>query len=581
VNVMAPLLLLLLKFHVTDAIKPSPREVNVTLVLGVLEYHSAGVTFLTRAYNGTIPGPPIYVNPGDTLRVTLVNELEHTETHSTAGGDASKVTWCGPSNCTTPDPEALFSIPNRTNLHTHGFHTSPVAPGDDVLNTAILPGRNHTYIYEIPTDHMAGTFWYHPHLDGSVALQTAGGAAGLLVINDYEGNGVSEEVRKMDEQVMFLQTVPQSALIGISAYSGDLLTKILSKRPVPSRTTDNNQYSDLDGSFNASLIDNVGIVNGKFQPKMEVKSGRWARWRLVHAGPAFFMDLTLEAEEGLAETTHDRAYCEMQLLAKDGIYLAEAPRSHQRVVLPPGGRADVAVRCHGKGTLRLSSGERPGASGVWNGDMYWNPRLATIKVRDDDTARDERNRSVRSHHHGLEVFRAQRPRYLSDLQGATVDGRFSLSFADAKVVMPGTSIDLPVSGLLQDAFPYNGDTSGTCTFNGMTFNRSQPLGRLSEEGVQEWEVAGVQGHPLHIHVNPHQVLAFSAMNTATGCDIEYGYICQGDFHDTLQIPQPDGIANATIRFRTADFSGPQVLHCHYLIHEDLGCISFHNISNGM
>jgi hypothetical protein len=50
----------------------------------------------------------------------------------------------------------------------------------------------------------------------------------------------------------------------------------------------------------------------------------------------------------------------------------------------------------------------------------------------------------------------------------------------------------------------------------------------------------------------------SALNASSGCDAEYGYHCLGDFQDTLQLPQPDGIARARLRFRTADFVGPQV-----------------------
>ena len=82
---------------------------------------------------------------------------------------------------------------------------------------------------------------------------------------------------------------------------------------------------------------------------------------------------------------------------------------------------------------------------------------------------------------------------------------------------------------------------------------------------------------MHIHVNPHQIISMDSMNASTRCDSEYGYACVGDFHDTLQIPKPDGISTATIRFRTEDFVGPQVVHCHYVIHEDLGCITYHQV----
>jgi len=553
------------------------RTVDVTLSMGVMEYQSKGIHFLTRAYNGTIPGPTIYVNPGDTLRVTLVNELQRTAALPESDNDTS--VWCGPTNCTTATADSVFSIPNRTNLHTHGLHTSPLPPGDDVLYTAVGPQSKHSYTYSIPKDHMAGTFWYHPHLDGSVALQTAGGAAGLLIVNDTRGKdedrrGVSKQVLDMDEQEIFIQTVPQSALRGISRYSGDQLIHIYNQAPPQLHRVDNNQFADGQGVFNASLIDNVALLNGEFIPKLKMKAGQWVRWRIVHAGPAFFMDLSIESdkEDGSEATGRkDASSCELQLLAKDGIYLQQAPRQLSRVVLPPGGRADVAIRCKGSGHMRLASGARPGNSGAWNGDMYWNPRIAKIHVHDDDALPTLR-------HSDLEVFHPERPRYLQDLRNAAVNARFSLNFTDAKSVQPGHDQEHGSTGRLQEAFPYNGDDSGTCLFNGMTFNRSTPLGELPLEAVNEWSVSGVQGHPLHIHVNPHEVVFLTSMNASSNCDAEYGYVCLGDFHDTLQLPQPDGIASARIRFRTADFSGPQVLHCHYLIHEDLGCISFHHVA---
>ena len=39
-------------------------------------------------------------------------------------------------------------------------------------------------------------------------------------------------------------------------------------------------------------------------------------------------------------------HCEMKLLAKDGIYLDDAPRDISTAILSPGNRADLAVRCN-------------------------------------------------------------------------------------------------------------------------------------------------------------------------------------------------------------------------------------------
>merc|ERR1711988_298045 len=110
--------------------------------------------------------------------------------------------------------------------------------------------------------------------------------------------------------------------------------------------------------------------------------------------------------------------------------------------------------------------------------------------------------------------------------------------------------------------------------NGRMFNRSQPLTRMRLGKIQEWRVDGIQGHPFHMHVNPYQVVDLWGGSQLGNCDGEYGAVCIGDWHDTLQLPDPSSTRGATLRFNTDRFEGEQVIHCHYLNHEDLGCIGF-------
>jgi len=98
------------------------------------------------AYNGSAPGPTLRVRPGDTLRITLRNDLGE-----------------------------------PTNLHTHGLHVSPEGSSDDVF-VMVDPGGTHRYEYQIPTDHPPGLFWYHPHHHGTVAGQVSAGMAGAIVV---------------------------------------------------------------------------------------------------------------------------------------------------------------------------------------------------------------------------------------------------------------------------------------------------------------------------------------------------------------------------------------------------------------
>ena len=46
----------------------------------------------------------------------------------------------------------------------------------------IKPGETRQYEYRIRDDHPAGTYWYHPHLHGSTAMQVGSGMAGALII---------------------------------------------------------------------------------------------------------------------------------------------------------------------------------------------------------------------------------------------------------------------------------------------------------------------------------------------------------------------------------------------------------------
>jgi FtsP/CotA-like multicopper oxidase with cupredoxin domain len=106
--------------------------------------------------------PTIVSLPGDTVRVSLNNELQPEPD-------------CKPSNINIPH---CF---NSINLHSHGLWISPSGNSDNVLIT-IRANVEFEYEYNIPATHPAGTFWYHPHQHGSTALQVSSGMAGALII---------------------------------------------------------------------------------------------------------------------------------------------------------------------------------------------------------------------------------------------------------------------------------------------------------------------------------------------------------------------------------------------------------------
>lgn len=116
-------------------------------------------------YNGQVPGPILEARAGDTVRLTLINQLE------------------------TP-----------TNLHYHGLHISPEI--DNVFRE-VPPGERYTYEFQIPTNHPAVTSWYHPHYHLDVARQVFGGLAGPVVIRGDLDD--IPELQQADEVLLVLQ----------------------------------------------------------------------------------------------------------------------------------------------------------------------------------------------------------------------------------------------------------------------------------------------------------------------------------------------------------------------------------------
>lgn len=76
--------------------------------------------------------------------------------------------------------------------------------------------------------------------------------------------------------------------------------------------------------------------------------------------------------------------------------------------------------------------------------------------------------------------------------------------------------------------------------------------------VEEWTLTNLSnvGHPFHIHVNDFQVMSVNGVAPPAPLWL-----------DTVDIPAN---GNVVIRQRFTDFTGEFVLHCHILVHEDLG-----------
>jgi len=140
-------------------------ELTLTAARGAVEV--GGKRVVAQVYDGSYLPPTLRVQPGDVVRLRLVNALDET-----------------------------------TNLHMHGLAVSPLGASDNVF-LHIAPGRTQDYEIRIPATHPPGLYWYHPHPHGRSDEQVRNGMSGALVVE-----GLLDpfpELRGLPEHVLLLK----------------------------------------------------------------------------------------------------------------------------------------------------------------------------------------------------------------------------------------------------------------------------------------------------------------------------------------------------------------------------------------
>jgi len=251
----------------------------------------------------------------------------------------------------------VFKDPNVSNLHTHGLHISGETPGDDV--TRNFPGGyGGDFVYDIRSDHMGGTFWYHAHHHGSTYLQVSGGAFGLIVIDD-DADGIPTTVASMEERHLVIAYLDPD----VAGTGGDTLIT-----------------GDLTPTW---------TVNGHVNGNLVMPPDTWQHFRVL-----------LADRDAKPKTVSIGSSCEVALMARDGVWRTTAPLdlSDGSIKITGASRADLAVRCNANSSI--SVGGTQVASITVQGDSGSGPSPYADGV--------------------AATWSANRPEYLRDLRGETV-----------------------------------------------------------------------------------------------------------------------------------------------------------------
>lgn len=250
----------------------------------------------------------------------------------------------------------------------------------------------------------------------------------------------------------------------------------------------------------------VEAVNGVVTPTIVLRPGELQRWRVIHAGTVEAMRLDADGV----------TFWEV---AVDG--LATGRRVEMNSIrLFPGNRSDVLVQApQSEGTHLLTSYLRRPEDAI---SRFPREQRAIVRI----------------------VVAGDR---LPMAPPSDESLRLAAAFDDS---------DVPTDGELtgRRTLTFSG-TSKPLLIDGKAFDPADIAQRLTLGDAEEWELLSTSGtHPFHIHVNP-----FAVKPQQPGQPWVW--------RDTVVLERNKPVI---IRMRFTEHTGKSVLHCHNLVHEDLG-----------
>ena len=518
---------------------------DVTLTVSYLHTKLSGqsphdqfsVRLRAYGYNDKGPsvfGPTLVINGGDQLRIKLINQLPFNPP-------------------VAPNDPLLFMKPNTTNLHMHGLHvypgvyqeSKPVEYGDYVVDSntgGVVPqGDSRQYVYNIPTNHPAGPFYYHPQFHGSSATQVASLMQGAILIR-----GPVDELPEMAQakELIFLFQAPYYASNkmnnndGVKAGHLEKFSQLASHPSVFSLKKTNPSL----GYFNVQPT----LINGIRQPTIVMESGEVQRWRFINTQVLNYLNLNLDGHV-------------MRQYTMDGWGSAsyqEYPDARQQggrgISLSPGNRSSVVIKAGLPGIYFLRSLPVKIAQGelkvVLPADILAQVIVVepTRRIKEDDQTVTQNIPAA--------------PLPVSDYLKPITDQEFATNGGKKRNIILSMVRDELQESQAIDSSPsdkpvreYQPQASNTMIQN------------VILDAVEEWTVFNFNSisRPFHFHVNPMYVTKVNGVSIQP-------YWC-----DTATLPSGGTTSmptSITFRMRFNDFIGPFVLHSQMLMESDLGLI---------
>jgi FtsP/CotA-like multicopper oxidase with cupredoxin domain len=321
-------------------------------------------------------------------------------------------------------------------------------------------------------------------------------------------------------------------------------------------------------------------INGQCQPTIQIAAGRTYRWRFINATatPQGLMKLRMiqcstdpnsqqncpAPSTALNQSAPPGPTIPMNLTAVDGIsFYGFHPQPVQAHLMAPGNRADFLINL-------------PPGRYVLYKDAF--PQDATCITSTTPVGASNASKQV------LAYIIVGPASYDDDPPPDTLTIPGTRPF----YLQPITKVDNPNPQVV--AFQNPSNTAGTFQINQQFYQPGQILINAQLNTAEEWTVHNSQGfntHPFHIHVNPFQVVGRTIDFETANPSLDPTNPANWMWMDTVALPMPvtgapacpqvtnQGSAGGqlTLRTRYLVYPGEYVIHCHILIHEDVGMMA--------
>ncbi|MEV0464904.1 multicopper oxidase domain-containing protein [Nocardia tengchongensis] len=403
-----------------------------------------------------------------------------------------------------------LEVPTVT--HLHGGHTP--AESDGYPTDYLMPvGDSSVMIhddpqaavvrgereYRYPGDQPAATLWYHDHRMDFTGPAVWRGLAGFHLVDDDVDRGLGLPDGERDLPLLLCDR----------AFDAD------GQLVYPAADPMGMHGAAVSDDYMQGVQGDVLLVNGVPWPRFPVAAARY-RLRWLNASNARVYRLRLDGP-------HRQAPGFIQIGSDGG--LLDRPRHLDAIDIAPGERFDTIVDL---------TGYRPGDSVTIVNELGDGRTIDVLRLCVDRTESDS----------------SRIPDRLAELERldpATAVRRRDLHFRMGDMPsMPGHDGGADMKGWLID---------------GRAFDPSRPdlTARLGE--VEIWRLTTNFNHPIHLHLNPFQVLTRNGRAPSA---------TDGGWKDTIHLPASQ---EAEIAVRFTGYTGRFMLHCHNLEHEDRGMMA--------